>query len=118
MFATTFKSVAAAATLAATMCAMPMDAKAWGTGYSYSYSYYDYYDAYDYYGYSGAIDYYPAAPYVEEYVYVAPAPVVVYDERPAPWTDEWYDYCSWKYRSFDPASGTFQPYRGGRRLCR
>ncbi|MEF2073730.1 BA14K family protein [Consotaella aegiceratis] len=37
--------------------------------------------------------------------------------RPAPWTAEWYRYCSAKYRSFDPRSGTFQPYHGPRRLC-
>lgn len=38
--------------------------------------------------------------------------------RPAPWTPAWYRYCSAKYRSFDPRSGTFQPYHGHRRLCR
>ena len=36
---------------------------------------------------------------------------------PAPWTDEWYAYCSAKYRSFDPSTGTYQPYSGPRRLC-
>ena len=30
----------------------------------------------------------------------------------------WYRYCSNKYRSFDPRSGTYQPYHGTRRLCR
>ncbi|HDO52517.1 MAG TPA: BA14K family protein, partial [Rhizobiales bacterium] len=29
-----------------------------------------------------------------------------------------YNYCSQRYRSFDPRSGTFQPYNGPRRLCR
>jgi hypothetical protein len=55
--------------------------------------------------------------------YAAPAPtyynaprVVTY--RPAPWTPAWYRYCSEKYRSFDPRSGTFQPYHGPRQLCR
>ncbi len=38
--------------------------------------------------------------------------------RPAPWTPDWYAYCSSKYRSFDPRSGTYQPYHGPRRLCR
>lgn len=47
-----------------------------------------------------------------------PPPPVAYGYRPAPWTPEWYDYCSQRYRSFDPVSGTFQPYRGPRRLCR
>lgn len=37
---------------------------------------------------------------------------------PEPWSDEWYAYCASKYRSFDPDSGTFQPYNGPRRLCR
>ena len=68
------------------------------------------------------------APYGPQKVYVGPngpdqsyglrTPVVVYDDRPAPWTREWYAYCSSKYRSFDPASGTFQPYHGPRQLCR
>jgi hypothetical protein len=31
---------------------------------------------------------------------------------------EWYRYCAARYRSFDPRSGTFQPYNGPRRLCR
>ena len=38
--------------------------------------------------------------------------------RPEPFTDEWYAYCDSKYRSFDPATGTFQPYNGPRKLCR
>jgi BA14K-like protein len=38
--------------------------------------------------------------------------------RPQPWSDEWYAYCSAKYRSFDPGSGTYQPNNGPRRLCR
>ena len=46
--------------------------------------------------------------------YRAPA----YHAGPQPWTAEWYQYCDLKYRSFDPASGTFQPYHGPRRLCR
>ena len=35
-----------------------------------------------------------------------------------PWSREWYRYCSNRYRSFDPNSGTFQPYNGPRQLCR
>lgn len=30
----------------------------------------------------------------------------------------WYDYCAARYRSFDPYTGTFQPYHGPRRICR
>jgi hypothetical protein len=42
----------------------------------------------------------------------------VYYGRPAPWTPAWYNYCSARYRSFDPVSGTYQPLHGPRRLCR
>jgi hypothetical protein len=37
---------------------------------------------------------------------------------PEPFTDEWYQYCADRYRSFDPNTGTFQPYEGPRKLCR
>ncbi len=112
MFANAVKSVAVAAAFTVATLAGSGDAKAWGGRY-YDYGYYDYYaDPY-------VVDYYAVAPYVvEEYVYVEPAPVVVYDARPVPWTEEWYDYCASRYRSFDPVSGTFQPYHGYRRLCR
>jgi len=98
-----FKSAIAASVLSIAVLASSGDAEAWGGRY-----YYD--DPY-------VIDYYPIAPYDVEYIYLEPEPVTGYDGRPSPWTPEWYDYCAWKYRSFDPASGTFQPYRGGRRLC-
>lgn len=40
-----------------------------------------------------------------------PAPTqVIYDAPPAG-TPQWNYQCSLKYKSFDPASGTFQPYR-------
>lgn len=38
--------------------------------------------------------------------------------RPRPWSSAWYRYCANKYRSFNASNGTFQPYKGGRRLCR
>ncbi|WP_245415119.1 BA14K family protein [Aureimonas flava] len=44
--------------------------------------------------------------------YAAPA------YRAEPWSREWYRYCSQRYRSFDPRSGTFQPYHGPRQFCR
>ncbi|MBZ8135110.1 BA14K family protein [Afifella sp. IM 167] len=47
-----------------------------------------------------------------------PPPVRRYYGAPRPWTPDWYAYCSSKYRSFDPRSGTYQPYNGPRRLCR
>lgn len=37
---------------------------------------------------------------------------------PRQWSKAWYRYCANKYRSFDPDSGTFQPYEGPRRMCR
>lgn len=46
------------------------------------------------------------------------APPVAYSHGPPPWSPDWYAYCSQRYRSFDPHSGTFQPYHGPRRLCR
>ena len=54
--------------------------------------------------------------------YIEPAPrryvQPQYSYAPQPWTREWYQYCSQRYRSFDPGSGTFQPYNGPRRMCR
>ena len=34
-----------------------------------------------------------------------------------PWTDEWFDYCSAKYRSFDSRTGMFMSYDGVRKFC-
>ncbi|MEC9368342.1 MAG: BA14K family protein [Pseudomonadota bacterium] len=67
--------------------------------------------------------YYAPPPPPPPYAYApAPAyryaPAATYSYGPQPWTPEWYDYCSRKYRSFDPRSGTFQPYHGPRQLCR
>ena len=52
--------------------------------------------------------YYPAPVYR--------APVVTY--RPAPWSPAWYNYCSSKYRSFNPRTGYFLAYSGQYRFCR
>lgn len=74
-----------------------------------------YYGPYDYY-------YGPYAPPPAAYyppppppAYYPPAPAYAY--APPPWTPDWYAYCASKYRSFDPRSGTYQPYGGPRRLC-
>ena len=68
--------------------------------------------------------------YADDYYYAPPPPRRVIVERryysapyaygygPEPWTSEWYDYCFAKYRSFDPRSGTYQPYGGPRQFCR
>ncbi|MET0277599.1 MAG: BA14K family protein, partial [Pseudorhodoplanes sp.] len=36
---------------------------------------------------------------------------------PPPAGGDWYAYCASKYRSFDPASGTFLGYDGLRHPC-
>jgi hypothetical protein len=51
------------------------------------------------------------------------APVRVYREAPRyygslePWSREWYRYCSDRYRSFNPETGTFRGYDGGDYFC-
>lgn len=67
---------------------------------------------------------YYAPPPPRPYAYAPPpppsyayAPAPSYGYAPQPWTPEWYDYCSRKWRSFDPRSGTYQPYNGPRQLC-
>lgn len=37
---------------------------------------------------------------------------------PEPGTSEWYDYCSAKYRSFNPDTGYYKGYDGQYHLCR
>lgn len=58
--------------------------------------------------------------------YREPRPVRVYRERVyvdeyaggfEPWSAAWYDYCSDRYRSFDPRSGTFVGYDGQEHFC-
>lgn len=62
--------------------------------------------------------YYPPAP-----TYVAP-PRPAYYPRPVstyggyePWSPGWYNYCSQRYRSFDPSTGTFRGYDGRDHFC-
>ncbi|WEX76490.1 BA14K family protein [Sinorhizobium numidicum] len=43
-------------------------------------------------------------------------PVVV-DYDVEPWTPAWYRYCSQRYRSFDPDTGTFIGYDGRSHFC-
>ncbi len=38
--------------------------------------------------------------------------------HPEPWTPEWYDYCSARYRSFNPDTGYYRTYSGRYRFCR
>jgi hypothetical protein len=37
--------------------------------------------------------------------------------RPEPWSAAWYSYCSDRYRSFDPRTGTFTSYSGETVFC-
>ena len=34
-----------------------------------------------------------------------------------PWSAGWYEYCSDRYRSFNPRSGTFVGYDGAEHFC-
>ena len=58
--------------------------------------------------------YYPAPPAYYPAPAPAPAPVIY---RPAPWSPAWYNYCSRKYRSFNPNTGYFLSYSGQYRFC-
>jgi len=60
--------------------------------------------------------------------YAAPPPVNYYPPAPypgrvngaagyQPWSPAWYQYCSSKYRSFNPSTGTYTTYRGVQRFC-
>lgn len=64
------------------------------------------------------------APYYDNpdrvYYPAAPRRVAVPDYRVQtlePWTPAWQDYCASRYRSFDPASGTYAGYDGNRHFC-
>lgn len=69
-------------------------------------------------------DYYeqpqPRRVYRQDYYQPAPQRRVVYSSGGygmEPWTPEWYQYCSDRYRSFNPRSGTFVGYDGVARFC-
>ncbi|MCX2721854.1 BA14K family protein [Roseibium salinum] len=60
--------------------------------------------------------------------YAGPPPVNYYRPAPypgrvhenvsyQPWSPAWYQYCSAKYRSFNPSTGTYTTYRGEQRFC-
>jgi len=53
-------------------------------------------------------------------VYVSPARPAYRPAgyRPEPWTEDWYAYCSSRYRSFNPRSGTYLGYDGYEHFCR
>ena len=50
-----------------------------------------------------------------------PPPVVVQEAPPAalaPWTPEWYTFCTGRYRSFNPQTGYYMGYDGNPHFCR
>lgn len=54
-------------------------------------------------------------------VYVTPPPRPAYRRagyRPVAWSEEWFEYCYARYRSFNPRTGTFIGYDGYERFCR
>lgn len=46
-----------------------------------------------------------------------PAPTYVQAGEIEPWTRDWYRYCSTRYRSFNPDTGTFRGYDGYDHFC-
>lgn len=55
-----------------------------------------------------------------DYVIDEPVDVVVDDlDEPSyePWSRAWFRYCSERYRSFDPETGTYVGYDGRERFC-
>ncbi|THV15689.1 BA14K family protein [Rhizobium rhizophilum] len=73
------------------------------------------YDEPDYY-----VDDYPPPPPRNTYrprpVYQQPQPVYQ-SYGIEPWTGAWHDYCSQRYRSFNPRTGTFVGYDGRTHFC-
>lgn len=54
-------------------------------------------------------------PYYYGYDYV---PRTYYRGALQPWTPAWYEYCSSRYRSFNPRTGYFTTYSGRKVFCR
>lgn len=63
---------------------------------------------------------YRPAPQLYDY---PPAPsvrvrkVVRHVDSLEPWSDEWYRFCSQRYRSFNPETGTFRGHDGRNHFC-
>ncbi len=43
--------------------------------------------------------------------------VITYDSGLEPWSREWFRYCSNRYRSFNPETGTYRGYDGQNHFC-
>jgi hypothetical protein len=65
----------------------------------------------------------PEPVYANPYRQPRPRPIREYPETVyldgalEPWSADWYNYCSDRYRSFDPQSGTFMGYDGQEHFC-
>ncbi|AEV38813.1 BA14K-like protein [Pseudovibrio sp. FO-BEG1] len=60
----------------------------------------------------------PAPAYRPPVVVHQPAPVYhAQAVAPAPWSPAWFAYCTNKYRSFNPNTGTYRTYSGKNRFC-
>jgi hypothetical protein len=59
--------------------------------------------------------YYPPQPSYNAYP-PASAPVK-YRGGAQPWSKAWYNYCSQKFRSFNPETGTYRGYDGANHFC-
>lgn len=59
--------------------------------------------------------YYPPQPAYNTYP-SAPA-TVKYRGGAQPWSKAWYNYCSQKFRSFNPKTGTYRGYDGADHFC-
>lgn len=55
-------------------------------------------------GYNPPVNYYPAPP-------------ANYKGSAQPWTKAWYNYCTSKFRSFNPQTGTYRGYDGQDHFC-
>lgn len=67
-------------------------------------------------------NYYPSAPaprYERSYQprYEQPVRPRYVNSTLEPWTREWFDYCSDRYRSFNPRTGTYNGYDGLTHFC-
>ncbi len=91
------------------------------TSYGYQEPYYDDYQGNDYN--NGTVQRQPLSDYSNGGVsqpYSNSGPrVVTYEETVSlePWTQGWYEYCSQKFRSFDPQKGTYLGYDGLNHFC-
>ena len=67
--------------------------------------------------------YRPEPAYQNQTIYQSYPVQQVYEDqtaslRPEPWSEEWYDYCFQRYRTFNPNNGTYLAYDGHRYFCR